>query len=74
MSKHDLSLAQLKGKKSSLFIQKVNKWVDGFPPDGKRSAYHCLLIFASEQIPLVHQDEVIQKAQDLYYEIKQQGR
>jgi len=72
MSKHGLSLAQLKAKKTESFFDKVNKWVETFSSADKRSAYHCLLIFASEHLPLVHQDEVIARAQDLYYEVRQQ--
>lgn len=71
MSKYGLSFAQLKAKKTESFFDKVNKWVDTFSSADKRYAYHCLLIFGSEHIPLVHQDEVIARAQDLYYEVKQ---
>ena len=73
MSKHGLSQAQLKAKKTRAFFDKVQPWLNKVPREDRQAAYYHLLIFASEQIPLVHQAEVLEKAQNLHYEL-QQGR
>lgn len=72
MSKYGLSMADLKGKKSVEFMDKIKPWIDQLPSKKRVLAYFCLVLKASEQVPLVHQDEVISKAQDLYYETRQE--
>ena len=74
MSKYGMSPVVLSAKKSSTFMDKVHKWTAKLSGNDRRQVYYDLLLYASEQIPLIHQDEVIQKAQDLYYEIKQRER
>ena len=74
MGKHGESFTELKGRKQRTFFIKMNEWLIGKDAEDRRSAYHCLLVYASEHIPLVFQDEVFEKAMTLFDEIKQGGR
>ena len=74
MGKHGLSLAQLRAEKQRSFFEKLNRQADNLTLDERRSYYHCVLVFASEYISLIEQDEVVDKAQKLFDDLKQRWR